>query len=229
VIVELRREPATPVGDVVDMEKSPTWEMKMAEWVRPPPVPVTLTRNTLGVEEDGLQVPVTGPLVTTNAAGQLAARPVEGETVVVRVTVPTKLPIGVIVMVELPVAPRLKSAGEEAVIEKSKVAKVNLAVVEWNAVPGEPVAFIVTENVPGVAEVQDSFEVPVALDVSVTGVVLKGLHVRPAGTVAVNATEPAKFSELVRVTFDVIVKPALPLGDVAETEKSPTWEMNLVV
>ena len=33
VIVELRREPATPVGDVVDMEKSPTCEKKMTEWV----------------------------------------------------------------------------------------------------------------------------------------------------------------------------------------------------
>ena len=31
VIVELSREPATLVGDVVDMEKSPTCEMKMAE------------------------------------------------------------------------------------------------------------------------------------------------------------------------------------------------------
>jgi len=31
VIVELRREPATPLGDVVDVEKSPTCDMKMAE------------------------------------------------------------------------------------------------------------------------------------------------------------------------------------------------------
>jgi hypothetical protein len=89
-------------------------------------------------------VPVTAPLVTTSVVGQLVARPVKGETVVVRVTVPTKLPIGVTVMVELPTAPLLKSAGEEAVIEKSKGAKVNVAVVEWDAVPGEPVALIVT-------------------------------------------------------------------------------------
>jgi len=33
---------------------------------------------------------------------------------VVRVTVPVKLPIGVMVIVELPVAPELKSAGEDA-------------------------------------------------------------------------------------------------------------------
>ena len=93
-------------------------------------MPVTLTRNAPGVDEDGLHVPVTAPLVTTNVAGQLAARPVDGETVVVRVTVPMKLPIGVTVIVELPVAPRLKSAGEEAVIEKSEGAKVKVAVVE---------------------------------------------------------------------------------------------------
>jgi hypothetical protein len=79
------------------------------------------------------------------------------------------------------------------------------------------------------AEVHDSLEVPVPLDVSVTGVLLKELHTRPAGTVAASATEPAKFSELVKVTLDVIVKPALPLGEVAETEKSPTWETNVTV
>jgi hypothetical protein len=83
--------------------------------------------------------------------------------------------------------------------------------------------------VPGVAEVHDSLEVPVLLDVSVTGVVLKALHTRPAGIVAVSTTEPAKFSELVKVMVEFIVKPALPLGEVAETEKSPTWEMNLAV
>ena len=82
---------------------------------------------------------------------------------------------------------------------------------------------------PGVADVHDSFDVPVPLAVRVTGVVLKPPHDRPAGIVALNATEPAKFSELVNVTSDVIKKPALPLGDVAEIEKSPTWDTNPVV
>jgi len=80
------------------------------------------------VEEAGLQVPVTAPEVTVRLAGQLAVRPVAGETTVLRVTVPVKLPIGVIVIVELPVAPVLKSAGDEAEIEKSDTAKVNTAV-----------------------------------------------------------------------------------------------------
>ena len=71
---------------------------------------------------------MTAPETTVKLAGQLAARPVEGETTVVRVTAPVKDPIGVIVIVELPVAPVLKSAGEDAEIEKSTVAKVNTAV-----------------------------------------------------------------------------------------------------
>ena len=80
------------------------------------------------MEEDGAQVPVTAPDVTVRLAGQLAARPVDGETTVVRVTVPVKVPIGVTVIVELPVAPVLKSAGEVAEIEKSDTANVNTAV-----------------------------------------------------------------------------------------------------
>ena len=58
----------------------------------------------------------------------MAVRPVTGETTVLRVTVPVKPPIGVTVIVELPVAPVLKSAGEDAEIEKSDTAKVNTAV-----------------------------------------------------------------------------------------------------
>ncbi len=45
-----------------------------------------------------------------------------------RVTAPVKPPDGVIVIVELPVAPVLKSAGDEAKIEKSApTMKVNVA------------------------------------------------------------------------------------------------------
>ena len=58
--------------------------------------------------------------------GQFAARPVDGETTVVRLTAPVKPPDGVIVIVELPVAPVLKSAGEVAEIVKSAL-KVKVA------------------------------------------------------------------------------------------------------
>jgi len=71
---------------------------------------------------------VTAPETTVKLAGQLAARPVEGETTVVSETAPVKPPIGVMVIVELPVAPVLKSAGDVAEIEKSTVANVNTAV-----------------------------------------------------------------------------------------------------
>ena len=89
-----------------------------------------MTRYVPGVEEDGAHVPLTalGP-VTVRLVGQLAVSPVDGETTVVRVTVPVKPLTGVTVIVELPVAPVLKSAGEEAEIVKSP-PKVNMAVVE---------------------------------------------------------------------------------------------------
>ena len=47
---------------------------------------------------------------------------------VVRTTAPVKPPIGVMVTVELPVAPVLKSAGDVAETVKSTVANVNTAV-----------------------------------------------------------------------------------------------------
>jgi hypothetical protein len=49
----------------------------------------------------------------------------------VKATVPVKPPIGVMVIVELPVAPELKSAGEVAETVKSGTRlKANMAVVE---------------------------------------------------------------------------------------------------
>ena len=58
-------------------------------------------------------------------------RPVDGEITVVRVTVPMKPLSGVMVIVELPVAPVLKSAGEETPIVKSTTpVNVNVAAVE---------------------------------------------------------------------------------------------------
>ena len=70
--------------------------------------------------EVGLHFPVTEfGAVTMRLTGQLGVRPEEGETVVERVTVPVKPFRGVIVMLERPEAPELKSAGDVAVIVKS--------------------------------------------------------------------------------------------------------------
>jgi len=91
-----------------------------------------------------VQVPVTVlELVTVRLGGQFAVRPVEGETTVLRVTVPVKPPAGVTVIVELPVAPVLKSAGEVAEIVKSGIATVEATLTALDAVPIVPVTLTV--------------------------------------------------------------------------------------
>ena len=169
-----------------------------------------------------MHVPVTVlELVTVRLGGQLAVRPVEGETTVLRVTVPVKPPDGVTVIVELPVAPVLKSAGEVAEIVKSAL-KVKVAVVGWEAVPGVPESVMSTANEPAVGEEQERPEVPVPFAASETGVELNGLQVKPEGTVSVRATEPTKLNVLVRVMVEEIDEPGIPLGEEALIEKSPT-------
>jgi hypothetical protein len=73
----------------------------------------------------------------------LAVRPVAGETTVVRVTDPVNPPDGVIVIVELPVAPVLKFAGLVAEIVKSGPAAADVTVAATTtalfAVPIVPV------------------------------------------------------------------------------------------
>ncbi len=60
-------------------------------------------------------------------------------TVSVRVTTPVKDPIAVTVIVEVAETPALTAAGELAVIVKSTVVTVNVAVVECDSVPLVPV------------------------------------------------------------------------------------------
>ena len=82
---------------------------------------------------------------------------------------------------------------------------------------------MVTENIPAAGEVQERLEVPVPLAVSDTGVTVNALQVKPVGRgVSERATQPTKFWVLVRVTVEEIDDPALPLGEVALIEKSPT-------
>jgi len=82
---------------------------------------------------------------------------------------------------------------------------------------------MVTENIPAAGEVQERLEVPVPLAANDTGVTVNALQVKPAGRgVSERATEPTKFWVLVRVTVEEIDDPALPLGEVALIEKSPT-------
>ena len=159
--------------------------------------------------------------ITARLVGQLARRPVEGETVAVRATVPVKPLAGVIVIVELPVPPAMKSAGDVAEIEKSAL-KVKVAVVGWEAVPGVPESLMSTTNEPAVGEEQERPEVPVPFAASDTGVTVNALQVKPAGTVSVRPTEPTKLNVLVRVMVEEIDEPGIPLGEEALIEKSPT-------
>jgi hypothetical protein len=83
------------------------------------------------VEEDRLHVAVIVPEATERLAGQFATSPVDGVTNELRVTFPLKLPIEVRVIVELPIPPELKSAGDVAEREKSGTSKtVTRTVVE---------------------------------------------------------------------------------------------------
>ncbi len=69
---------------------------------------------------------------------------------------------------------------------------------------------------------QVRLEEPVLFAVKDTLVELNGLQDKPVGTVLVNATSPAKLNVLVRVIVDASDAPALPVGAVAKTVKSPT-------
>ena len=60
-----------------------------------------------------------------------------------RVTVPVNPPDGVTVIVELPVAPVLKSAGEVAEIAKSGIATAAATLTALDAVPIVPVTLTV--------------------------------------------------------------------------------------
>jgi len=80
-----------------------------------------------------------------------------------------------------------------------------------------------TMKVPTVGEVHERLDVPVLLAVRDTGVTVNGLQLKPAGTVSLRATDPAKLNVLVRVIVELIDEPAAPLGDVALIVKSPTW------
>jgi len=122
----------------------------------------------------------------------------------------------------LPKPHRLPSVTALLRVAALTVEKVNMAVLEWDAVPGEPVPVTVTEKLPVVSEEQERLEVPVLLAVSDTGVTVNELQERPAGTVSVRLTAPAKLNVLVRVIVELIDEPVVPLGDVALIVKSPT-------
>jgi hypothetical protein len=139
--------------------------------------------------------------------------------VLVRVTIPEKALMAVIVIVELADRPTFNDAGEDAVMLKSAAAaNVNVAVAVWTVEPLVPV--IVTTNEPGVVDVHARVAVPDP--VTLVGVMVP--HVRPEGTVSVRATVPVKPLSAVIVMVEVALAPALTVdGDVAAIEKSAAF------
>ena len=74
----------------------------------------------------------------------LQARPVLGDTLVAKVTVPAKLPIGVILTVELPVLPEMIVAlAGLAAMEKSAATTLKVTVTECDFEPLVPLTVTV--------------------------------------------------------------------------------------
>jgi len=158
-------------------------------------------------------VPVGG---TVRLLGVIAPQVRFAGTVSVRLTVPLKTPTAVTVIVEVAEAPTGAAAGDVAVIVKSLLLTVKVAVVEWDSVPLVPV--IVTANVPAVVELHPSVAVPEL--VTLLGVIAP--HVSPDGTVSVRVTVPVKPLMAATVMVDVSVAPVAPVGEVAAIVKSLT-------
>jgi hypothetical protein len=141
--------PAAPelksAGVFVDTLKPPTLLVNVVLRVSPPPMAIMLTVKVPGVVDVGWQVPVTGVVpLTLRVLGQPGLRPVPGEVDVAIVMVPVNPLVGVMVMVELPEAPELKSAGDVAKIEKSG-AKVTYTEREMTCVSLPLVAYTWTK------------------------------------------------------------------------------------
>jgi hypothetical protein len=81
-------------------------------------------------------VPVGG---TVTLLGVIAPQVRPAGTVSVRLTVPLKTPTAVTVIVEVADVPTVTAAGEVALIVKSLLLTVKVAVAEWDSVPLVPV------------------------------------------------------------------------------------------
>ena len=153
---------------------------------------------------------------TVTLPGVMAPHVSPAGTVSVSVTVPLKTPTAVTVMVEVAEVPTVTAAGDVAVIEKSLLLKVKVAVVECDRVPLVPV--IVTTNEPAVVELQPRVAVPEL--VRLLGVIAP--QVRPVGTVSVSEMVPVNPLSAVTVMVDVAVAPTFAEGEVAAIVKSVT-------
>jgi len=152
---------------------------------------------------DPLQDSVEVPEPVTLVGVRVQVKPVAGETVAVRETIPLNPFRAVTVTVDVPEAPaRIVTVAGLAAIVKSWTVKVTVA--EWDIVPLVPVT--VTVYVPALP-VHESVEVWAAPRVTVVGV---RVQVRPVAgvTVAAKLTVPVKPWSGVTVIVEVPEAPA---------------------
>ena len=184
-------------------------------------VPVMLSVKVPEVVELQETVAVPDPVTVL---GVIAPHVKPAGTVSVRDTVPVNPPTAVTVIVEVADDPAGTDAGEVALIVKSCPAKLNVkvAVAVWTSALLVPV--IVTVKLVALAELHDRVAVPDP--VTVPGVIAP--HVRPAGTVSVRVTTPAKPFNAATVIVEVAeVLTATAAGDVAAIVKS--WKLKAAV
>ena len=218
VIVETADEPAlTGAGLDAAIVKSTKVKVAVAVWTREPLVPVTVRVNVPAAAalQDTVAVPepvtVPGVIATqTNPAG----------TVSVRVTTPANPLTAVMVMDEVADWPAFTAAGLDA--EIVKLTKLKVAVAVWTREPLVPVT--VSVKVPAEAELQETVAVPDP--VTVPGVIAP--HVKPAGTVSVSVTTPAKPLTAVTVIVETADEPALTAAGL-EAAIVKSWKLKVAV
>jgi hypothetical protein len=222
VIVDVAEEPAfTAAGDVAAIVMSTWLNVAVAVWTRVPLVPVMVRVKVAAVVELHDTVSVAGKGGIT-LSGVIAPQVRPAGTVSVRETVPANPFRALTVIVEVAEEPAFTAAGDVAAIVKS--TKVKVAVAVWTRVPIVPV--IVTLNVAAVVALQDSVAVPVPVMLAS----VMAPQVRPAGTVSVRATTPAKPLRPVTVMVEVAEEPALTAaGEVAVMVKSTKLNVAVAV
>jgi hypothetical protein len=178
----------TAAGDVAAIVKSgaaPKVKVAVVECTRVPLVPVMVRVKVPAVVELQDTVAVAGKGGIT-LRGVIAPQVRPTGTVSVKATVPANPFRALTVIVEVADVPAGTDAGEVAAMVKS--TKLNVAVAVWTRVPLVPV--IVRMNVPAVVELHDTVAVAGNGGITLNGVIAP--QVRPAGTVSVRATVPAK-------------------------------------
>jgi hypothetical protein len=199
----------------------------LAEWESVALVPVTVTVNEPVAEPVHDRVEVADVVVVERATlvGLRAqVRPVEGDTVADRETVPVKPFTAAIVIVDVPGEPTTAETveGLALTVKSGAAVTVKVTVAEWDRDPLTPVTL--TVKVPVVEPVHDRLEAAeVVVVVSATLVGVRA-HVKPVegDTVSESATVPVKPFVAETVIVEVPGDPtaALTLVGLAVTVKS---------